>query len=108
MLTVYIYLTFFLGEVNEEAGASLLLGIGMIGSSGSLWILVMFNESWLLNLAFFVPCQGVAMHQAGKWSETDIDIHWLCLIAVFQIFIYGIVGYRVEYLRKMCFIGCES
>ena len=37
-----------------------------------------------------------------------MEVHWLALIGLFVVFAYASVGYRVERLNKLTFLGQDS
>ena len=106
-----LYVNFLASELefNDQADGPLMYAKGMIGTAANFYILVMFNEAWVLNLIVFLLSVAACLVRASSHLGTDeIDIHWLCLIVLFQVFTFASVAYRTEKLAKMSFIGRES
>ena len=65
LLTIYLFVLVILGEATKNDDATVIFAKGMIGLAASFYILVMFNEAWLINLAVFVPCSIVCLITSG-------------------------------------------
>lgn len=73
----------------------------------SFFILIIFNESWVLSSVVFIPCLIFYMQKTGKdllGSETSE----LVMRCIFISLIYSIVAYKIEVLTKQSFLGRES
>ena len=81
---------------------------GTFGTSASFLLLVMLNEAWIINLGVFIVVISLALARVGSWMGDEVDVHWIVFIGLFQVFAYAIIGYKVENLKKMCFLNCES
>lgn len=98
LLTLYLFLIIYFGGIESEKNdPTALFSVGMIGTAAVYFILVMFNEAWLFNLCFFAPCLGMTLKGVSDWTG-DIDIFWLAVIGLFQVFVYGIIGFHTEKL----------
>ena len=106
-----IYICFALISVREEGvktEASTFFAKGIIGTAAAFYVLVMFNDSWLVNLIVFTICMVATLVSASKRFDDELDEHWLVLIGIFLVFTYASVGYRIERLQKVGFLGKES
>ena len=61
MLTIYLFVLVILGEAESKVNAPAVFAKGMVGTAAAFYILVMFNEAWLLNLAVFVPSLTICL-----------------------------------------------
>ena len=106
-----LYLCFALVSVQEEndkTQAASFFAKAIIGTAASFYVLVMLNDCWLTNLIVFTVCMVTCLVVSAKKFAAEMDEHWLVLIGLFLIFTYASVGYRIERLQKIGFIGKES
>lgn len=78
--------------------SAILFAKAMIGMQAVIYSLVMFNEAWLINTGIFTICFAMSLLRVWKWMDEEMDIHWLALIGLFEILIYGSIGYKMERL----------
>ena len=108
VLTIYVSFIAVSIEPQEGLDAATLCARAMISSAAVFYVLAMFNESWVINLPVFTLCVIFTLVQTNSQLDSDsLDVHWLGLIALFQIFAYASIGYKTERLSKMNFIGHE-
>jgi hypothetical protein len=79
----------------------------VIGISLGYFILITFNEVWLISCTVYTPMLAYYMWKTGRDLEGEENTE-LAVRVFFCAFIYSITAYRVEYLNKMAFIGRES
>ena len=109
VLTIYVSLIAVSIEPQEGLDAATLCARAMISTAALFYVLAMFNESWVINLPVFTLCVIFTLVQTNSQLAADsLDVHWLALIALFQVFAYASIGYKTERLSKMNFIGHES
>ena len=77
------------------------------GMTSLLYVLVMFSEVWLLSALTFAPLISYYMYKTSQTLK-EIDLIWIVLFSLFQIFIYISVSYKIERITKECFINKEN
>ena len=106
MLTIFVSLIVTLVEPKSGVDSNLLYSRAMIGTAALFYLLVVFNEAWLVNTVVFTACTVCILLKTGSiMGDEKIDVAWLALIAFFQVFTYASNGYRVEKLAKLSFVG---
>jgi hypothetical protein len=79
----------------------------IVGIVVTYFILIVFNESWIISTLTYTPLMSYYMYKTGndllKAESTEL---WARCI--FCAIIYAIIGYRVETLTKQSFMGRES
>ena len=102
ILTVYVFLVVIQSDPAAEMTSAILFTKAMLGTQAVSYILVMFNEAWLINTGIFTLCAAIAALriEIQEWMDEEMDIHWLILIVLFQVFVYASIGYRTEWLQK--------
>jgi hypothetical protein len=85
-------------QISQEFSVTVILG-------ASFFLLVIFNEVWLISAASFGPLMAFAVWQAGsemtgtkEGVELVVRVFW-CIIC------YGTVAYSLEKARKEAFVG---
>ena len=79
----------------------------IIGFTISLFLLVIFNESWLFSTAVYLPCLGFYMYKTG-YTLLGSESEELVMRIFFCSAIYAVIAYRVEILTKQSFMGRET
>ena len=79
----------------------------IIGFALSYFIVVIFNESWVISTAVYAPCLSYYMYKTGR-DLLGSELPELITRCVFCVAIYGIIAYRIEVLQKQSFMGRES
>ena len=106
LLTSYIF--YYLAFVDYDATDTSIFYILCIGITVSFFLLVVFNEVWLMSTGVYAPFFVYFMWKTGKdMLGTDNNTE-LIVRSLFCIFIYGLVSYRIEQLNKQAFLGRET
>jgi hypothetical protein len=71
----------------------------IIGFTISLFILVIFNESWLFSTLVYGPCLAYYMHKTG-YDLLGVEYEELVMRVFFCVAIYAIIAYKIEILTK--------
>jgi hypothetical protein len=71
----------------------------IIGFTISYFILVVFNEMWLVSTMIFAPCLTYYMYRTG-FDLLGSEISELAVRSAFCTLIYAIIAYRIEILTK--------
>lgn len=71
----------------------------IVGITCTFFILVVFNESWLLSTIVYAPLLAYYMHKTGK-DMVGEENNELIIRSIFCVFLYAIVAYKVETLNK--------
>jgi len=100
---IFLYLSFL---DYDYTMASIYYSL-IVGFVISFFILVVFNESWIMSTIVYAPCLSYYMYKTGKdlLGTENSEVFMRC---TFCILIYSIVAYRVEILSKQSFMGRES
>ena len=78
----------------------------IIGLTVAFFIMITFNESWILSTVTFIPCVVIYMNQSG-FNLVGYENTELALRSCFCIVVYGVLAYRTENLSKQSFMGRE-
>ena len=79
----------------------------IIGFTISFFIVVIFNEMWLVSTIVFAPMLSFYMYRTG-YDLLGSEMSELVMRCIFCVLIYAIIAYRVEILTKQSFMGRES
>ena len=79
----------------------------VFGLTMTYFILVLFNESWIISTIVYAPCLTYYMYKTGI-SLLATEYKELIGRCVFCILLYAIIAYRIEVLQKQSFMGRES
>lgn len=79
----------------------------IVGITVSFFILIVFNEVWLISTAVYTPLLAYYMWKTGK-DMVGNENQELVIRCVFCVFLYAIVAYKVESLNKQAFLGNQS
>ena len=68
-----MYVSFLASELefNDQPNGPLMYAKGMIGTAANFYILVMFNEAWVLNLIVFLLSVGACLVRASSHLGSD-------------------------------------
>lgn len=72
----------------------------IIGITTTFFILVTFNERWLLSTIFYSPCLYFYMEKTGSELSDGEESNELYLRSFFAIFVYAVIAFKVETLAK--------
>ena len=72
----------------------------------SVFIVVIFNEVWLISTAVYAPLFAYYLFKMGSDFTGDSELSSeLILRVIFCVILYAIVAYSSERSKKKCFIG---
>lgn len=71
----------------------------IVGITISLFILIIFNESWIFSTIVYTPMISIYMYKTG-FDLLGAEGSELIMRIIFCVIIYAIIGYRVETLTK--------
>ena len=109
LLTIYLFFLLIESDGTKKESVAVLWAKSSIGTAAIYYVLVMFNEAWVVNVAIFIPCIAISLYRTAMSIEIfEMDFHWLVLIGLFQLFTYTSIAYKTERLSKMSFLGRES
>jgi hypothetical protein len=74
----------------------------------SFFLLVFFNEVWLISTAVFGPLIAFTMWQAGKDMDGTKESEELVIRTFVCLITYGVVGFMLERKSKLAFVGQHS
>lgn len=78
-----------------------------MGFTIQFFILVVFNESWIVSTICFIPLLAYYMSKTG-YDLLQGESAELGLRIFFCSVVYAVIGYRVEVLSKQSFMGRET
>ena len=102
MLTAFAF--YYFAIVDYDGSVVSIYYTMIVGITSTLFILVIFNESWLLSTVIYAPALGYYMWKTGE-DMVGGEMNELIIRCVFCVFLYAIIGYKVETLNKQAFIG---
>lgn len=73
--------------------------------SAAFFLLIIFNEVWVISTAMFGPLIAFTMWQAGKDMKGAKDGDELVIRTFFCLITYAMVGYSLEGKSKLAFVG---
>lgn len=79
----------------------------IIGFTISLFLVVIFNESWMVSTLVYLPCLSYYMYRTG-YTLLGSEAEELVMRIFFCVAIYAVIAYRVEILTKQSFMGRET
>jgi hypothetical protein len=102
---VYYYVTWIdYDSVNASIFYKTVLGITIC-----FFLLVVFNEAWLLTTIVYCPFAIYFMHKSGLDMLQDAANNGeLTARSIFVCFIFAVVAYQMEKLNKESFLGREA
>ena len=105
LLTAY---SFYYFAFVDYDGSSLSIYYTMIvGITSSFFILIIFNESWVLSSLVYSPMVCYYMYKTGI-DMVGNEINELIIRCIYVVFLYIICAYRIETLNKQSFLGSQS
>ena len=104
LLTAFAF--YYFAIVDYDGTAISIYYTMIVGITSSLFILVMFNESWLISTVVYAPLLAYYMYKTGDdMNNGDSEMNELIIRCVFCVFLYLIIAYKVEMLNKQAFLG---
>ena len=71
----------------------------IIGITISFFLLVVFNEAWIVSTLCYAPVFSFYMYKTGN-DLLNTEGQELAIRCIFCIMIYAIIAYRIEILTK--------
>ena len=105
LLTAFAF--YYFAMVDYDGSVVSIYYTLIVGISSTFFILVIFNENWLLSTIFYGPLLAYYMLKTGEDMVGD-ETNELIIRCVFCVFLYAIVGYKVETLNKQAFMGQQT
>lgn len=105
LLTAYAF--YYFAMVDYDGSVVSIYYTLIVGISSTFFILVIFNESWLLSSIVYAPLIAYYMFKTGE-DMVGEETNELVIRCVFSIFLYAIVAYKVETLNKQAFMGQQT
>ena len=99
--TLTAFAFYYFAIVDYDGTAVSIYYTMIVGITSSLFILVMFNESWLLSTVVYAPLLAYYMYKTGDdMTNGESEMNELIIRCVFCVFLYLIIAYKVEMLNK--------
>ena len=105
LLTAFAFYYFAIVDYDESV-VSIYYTL-IVGITSTFFILVIFNESWLLSTVVYAPLLAYYMYKTGE-DMAGRENNELIIRCIFCVFLYAIVGYKVETLNKQAFLGQQT
>jgi len=108
-LTAFAY--YYFAMVDYDGSVVSIYYTLIVGITSTFFILVIFNESWLLSTIVYAPLLAWYMKKTGDDMIVNIsgeENNELIIRCIFCIFLYAIVAYKVETLNKQAFLGQQT
>jgi len=105
LLTAYAF--YYFAMVDYDGSVVSIYYTLIVGISSTFFILVIFNESWLLSSIVYAPLIAYYMFKTGE-DMVGEETNELVIRCIFSIFLYAIVAYKVETLNKQAFMGQQT
>lgn len=106
LLTAFTF--YYFAMVDYDGSVVSIYYTLIVGITSTFFILVIFNESWMLSTVVYAPLLAYYMKKTGDDMIVDIagdELNELIIRCAFCIFLYAIVAYKVEALNKQAFLG---
>ena len=105
LMTAYAF--YYFAIVDYDGSIVSIYYTLIVGITSSFFILVIFNESWLLSSVVYAPLLSYYMWKTGEDMVGD-ELNELIIRCIFCSFLYAIVAYKVETLNKQAFLGQQT
>ena len=105
LLTAYAY--YYFAMVDYDGSVVSIYYTLIVGITSTFFILIIFNEAWLLSTVVYAPLLGYYMYKTGE-DMVGEETNELIIRCIFCVFLYAIVAYRVEALNKQAFMGTQT
>ena len=109
LLTAFAF--YYFAVVDYDGSVVSIYYTLIVGITSTYFILVIFNENWMLSTVVYAPLLAYYMKKTGEAMITEIageELNELVIRSVFCIFLYAIVAYKVEALNKKAFLGNQT
>ena len=105
LLTAYAFFYFAIVDYDESI-VSIYYTL-IVGITCTYFILVVFNENWLLSTVVYSPLLAYYMWKTGD-DMVGAETEELVIRCIFCVLLYGIVAYKIEQLNKQAFLGQQT
>lgn len=106
ILTTICYFYVAFAEYNGS-GASIYYTM-VVGLTMTYFILVAFNEQWIVSTLVFIPEFTFYMWKTGKDITRATEITELSIRVIFCVILYAVAAYIIEKNAKQAFMGREN
>jgi len=104
-LTALVF--YYLAIVDYDGTSTSIYYTMVVGITSSIFLVVVFNEVWLLSFAVYAPMLSYYMWKTGV-DMAGQEVTELAIRCTFCCFIYALIAYKTESLSKQAFLGKES
>lgn len=80
----------------------------IINLSTTYFILVVFNEQWLVSTLFYVPCVTLFYLNLNSASYEKEDTFEAIVKIAYSILVYAVIAYITEIRAKQTFLGRDQ
>ena len=94
LLTQYLFYHIMFN--NYEDKMTSIIASSCIGLVSLFYLLLIFNEFWLLSAFSFTPGIFYFVYKNSLLLTESGDFVWVCILSGFQIFVYASVAYKLE------------
>jgi len=94
---------FYLGYVDEQIPYLTRDYTMLVAASTSYLLLALFNEAWIISVAFFSPLLGYHMWREGA-EFLGVEFKDISIRAVFCIIFYAVTAFQLERAKKRYFL----
>ena len=105
ILTAYTF--YYIAFVDYDGTSMSIYYTMIVGITSSFFILIIFNEAWLLSTLVYAPMVSYYMYKTGL-DMAGSEPNELIIRCIFCVFLYTICAYKVESLNKQSFLGSQS
>lgn len=91
---------YYFAVVDYDGTALSIYYTMIIGITTTFFILVTFNERWLISTIAYAPCLYLYMEKTGNELSNGTETNELYLRSFFAIFVYAVIAFKVETLAK--------
>ena len=109
LLTAFAF--YYFAMVDYDGSVVSIYYTLIVGITSTFFMLVIFNENWLLSTLIYAPLLAFYMKKTGEDMIEVVsgeELSELIIRSVFCIFLYAIVAYKVETLNKQAFLGQQT
>ena len=109
LLTAFAF--YYFAVVDYDGSVISIYYTLIVGITSTFFILVIFNENWLLSSLVYAPLLVLYMKKTGDAMIENVggdEMNELVTRCTFCILLYTIVAYKVESLNKRAFLGQQT
>ena len=105
ILTAYAF--YYFAFVDYDGSSLSIYYTMIVGITSSFFILIIFNESWVISSMVYSPLVCFYMFKTGK-DMVGYELNELIIRCIYCVFLYIICAYKIEALNKQSFLGSQS